>query len=64
LKSQPALGLGAGGDGDHPGGGAGGEPTQQQVGQQERREVVEREGVLEAIGSDVPAGLEPAGVVD
>ena len=45
-------------------GGAGGEPAPQQAGQQERREVVEREGVLEAIGSDVPAGLEPPGVVD
>jgi hypothetical protein len=64
IEVQPALGVGAGGDGDDPGGRAGGKPVQQQAGQQERREVVEREGVLEAIGGDVPAAPEPAGVVD
>jgi len=32
-----------------------GQPVQEQVGQQERREVVQREGVLEPVSGDVPA---------
>ena len=40
------------------------EPIQQQVGQQERGEVVDGEGVLQAVGGDVPGGPEPAHVVD
>jgi hypothetical protein len=59
IEVQPALGVGAGGDGDDPGGRAGGEPVQQQAGEQEGREVVEREGVLEAVGGDVPVGQNP-----
>ena len=64
VEVDAASGVGAGGDGDDPGGRARGEAVQQQAGQQERREVVEREGVLHAIGGDVPVSPEPADVVD
>ena len=47
-----------------PGGSAGGEAVQQQAGQQERREAVECEGALQAVGGDVPVDPEPADVVD
>jgi hypothetical protein len=56
--------VGAGRDGDDPGGCAGGEAVQQQAGQQERCEVVEREGALQAIGGEVPVSPEPADVID
>jgi len=56
--------VGAGRDGDDPGGRARGEPVQQQIGQQERREVVEREGALQAVGGEVPVSPEPADIVN
>ena len=46
------------------GGRAGHEAFQQQVGQQERREVIERERVLEAIGGHVAVRPEAADVVE
>jgi hypothetical protein len=36
----------------------------EETGQQERREVVDREGALQAVGGEVPVGPEPADVVD
>ena len=63
VEVDPAHGLRVGGDGDHPAG-ALSEPVEQQVGQQERGEVVEREGALEAVGGDVPGVPVPADVVD
>jgi hypothetical protein len=53
-----------GGDGDHAGRGARPQPVEEQVGEQERREVVEGEGVLESVGGDMPGVPVPAGVVD
>ena len=40
------------------------EPVQQQPGEQVRREVVEREGALEAVRGDVPVRPVAADVVD
>jgi len=40
-----------------------GQPVQEQVGQQERREVVQREGVLEPVSGDVPGVPVAADVV-
>ena len=44
--------------------GAGLEPVQEQAGEQERGQVVDGEGVFQAIGGDPAGGLEPARVVD
>src|SRR5205085_2211278 len=64
VERDPALRLGAGGDGDAPCGGAGREPLQEQGGEQERGQVVEGERALQAVGGQVAVGPEPADVVD
>ena len=64
VEVEATCRMRAGRHGDDPGWGAGFEPVEQQVGEQKRREVVEREGVLQAIGGDVPVRPEPADVVD
>ena len=47
------LGLGVGGDGDHPRRGALLQSVEEQVGEQERRQMVEGEGALQPAGGDV-----------
>ena len=54
----------AGGHGHDPGRGAGGEPVQEQPGEQERGQVVDRERALQSVGGDLAGGPEPAHVVD
>jgi hypothetical protein len=61
---DPAQPLRVGGHRDNPGGGAGHESVDEQVGEQERCEVVERERVLEPVGGDVPRVPEAPDVVD
>jgi hypothetical protein len=56
--------LGPGGDGHDPCGCARLEPVEQQVGEQERAEVVDREGVFQAVGRGVAGGPGAAHVVD
>ena len=51
-------------DVDDARGRAGAEPVEQQVGQQERRQVVDREGTLVAVGGGAAAAHRDAGVVD
>ena len=53
LEVDLAHGLGAGRHGDHPRRGTRLQSIQQQVGQQERGQVVHREGVLQAVGGDM-----------
>ena len=64
VEIQAAERMGAGGHSDNPRRCAGLQPVQQQVRQQERGEVIERERVLQAVGGDVPVRPEPADVVD
>ena len=64
VELDAAHRLCAGGDGDDPCGCAGLEPIQQQVGEQERGEVVEGERALQAVGGQVAVRPEPADVVD
>ena len=64
VEVDPPHGLRVGGDRDHAGRCALLQPVEQQVGEQERREVVEGEGVLEPVGRDVPGVPVAADVVD
>ena len=64
VEVDPAQLVRVGGDRDHPGRGALLEPVEEQVGEQERREMVEREGALEPVSGDVPGVPVPADVVD
>ena len=64
VEVDAAGGVRAGGDGDDPRRRAGLQAVQQQVGEQERGEMVEGEGVFQAVGGDVPVRPEAAHVVD
>jgi hypothetical protein len=64
VELDAAHGMRVGGDGDHPGRGAVPQPVQEQVGEQERREMVECERALEPVGGDVPAVPVSADVID
>ena len=64
VEVDPAHRLCARGDSDDPCGCAGLEPIKQQVGEQERGEVVEGERALQTVGGQVSVCPEPADVVD
>ena len=64
VKVDSTHRLCTGGHGDDPRWCAGFEPVQKQVGEQERGEVVEGEGTLQAVGGRVSVCPEPADVVD
>src|SRR3954449_8183570 len=63
VEVDPAHLVRVGGDGDHPGRPGARQPVQQQVGEQLRREVVDRERAFEAIGGDMPGVPVAAGVL-
>ena len=63
VEVDAAHGLRARRDGDDPGRGGGPEPVQQQVRQQERREVVDRERALQTVLRDMPCRPVAAHVV-
>ncbi len=64
VEVDPSHRLGAGRHRDHPRGRTGLQSFQEQVGQQEGGQVVDGEGVFQAVHGDVPVGPEPADVVD
>jgi len=64
FEVDPPQGLHVGGDRDHTGRGALLEPAEEQVGEQERREMVDSEGALEPVGGDMPGVPVPADVID
>ena len=64
VEVDPAHRLRPGRHGDHAGGSAGNQQVLELVGEEERGEVVEREGVLEAVHGDVPVRPVAADVVD
>src|SRR6266568_3769650 len=64
LEVDTTKRLGAGGDGDDPGGGTGAEQVEQQVGEQEWGQVVDSEGPFQPVlGRPAPVQDQP-GVVD
>lgn len=59
---DPAKGLRVGGDGYDPGGGAAFQPVEEQLGEEERSQVVHGEGALQTVGGDVAGVPAAAGV--
>ena len=51
-------------DGDDARGGRGAQPVEQQIGQQERRQMVDRDGQLVAVLGQLRAGRDQPGIVD
>ena len=56
--------MGVGADGDHAGRGVQLEPVKEQVGQQERRQMVERNGAFQAVCGGAAGTPVATGVVD
>src|SRR6266540_1538634 len=64
VEVDSPLGVRVGGDRDHAGWGALVQPVEEEIGEQERRQMVEGEGALEPVSGDVPGVPVPPDVVD
>ena len=64
VEVNASCGVGVGGDGDHTGLGTPLEPVQKEVGQQERRQMVDRKGAFQSVDGDVAGVPVATDVVD
>jgi hypothetical protein len=64
VEVDASLSMPVGRNRDHSGRRAVREPVEEQMGEEERRKVVEGEGAFEAVGGDMPSVPVPAHVVD